>query len=100
MLQHSREPAPRESVDKKAVWTCERIYQVRHAAAISKEAAGGGFYDSPGWKTRHPRMQILTVAELLEGKTIDMPPVGQVSVTFKKAAKAKADMPDQLALED
>ncbi len=67
---------------------------------LSKEAARSGFYDSTGWKTRHPRMQILTIAELLEGKTIDMPPVGQVSVTFKKAAKAKPDMPDQLALED
>ena len=67
---------------------------------MRKEAAGAGFYDSPGWKTRHPRLQILTVAELLEGKTIDMPPVGQVSVTFKKAAKEKREMPDQLPLED
>ena len=30
--------------------------------------------------------------------TIDMPPVGQVSVTFKKAPKAKAEGPEQLPL--
>ncbi|HEM61716.1 MAG TPA: restriction endonuclease subunit M, partial [Chloroflexi bacterium] len=64
------------------------------------EAASVGFYDSPGWGTRHPRLQILTIEELLDGKTIDMPPVGQVSVTFKKAPKAKADGPQQLPLED
>jgi len=67
---------------------------------MRKEAAGAGFYDSPGWKTRHPRLQILTVAELLEGKTIDMPPVGQVSVTFKKAPKVKAAAAEQLLLDE
>lgn len=69
-------------------------------APMRRDAAGAGFYDSPGWKTRHPRLQVLTVAELLEGKTIDMPPVGQVSVTFKKASKAKRDVPEQLPLDD
>jgi site-specific DNA-methyltransferase (adenine-specific) len=63
-------------------------------------AASAGFYHSPGSGTRHPRLQILTVEELLDGKTIDMPPVGQVSVTFKKAPKAKADDPQQLPLEE
>ena len=67
---------------------------------MRSEAAGAGFYDSPGWKTSHPRMQILTVAELLEGRTIDMPPVGQVSVTFKKAPKVKAAAAEQLLLDE
>ena len=31
------------------------------------EAAGSGFYDSP-WATRHPRLQLLTVEELLGGQ--------------------------------
>jgi hypothetical protein len=35
----------------------------------------------------HPRIQILTTAELLEGKKIDMPPVGHTNVTFKKAER-------------
>jgi len=52
------------------------------------EAAGAGFYASP-WGTRHPRLQIMTVAELLGGKAIDMPPIRQVTKTFKKAPRAK-----------
>jgi hypothetical protein len=33
-------------------------------------------------------MQLFTVAELLAGKTIEMPPIRQVGATFKKAPKA------------
>lgn len=55
--------------------------------SLIKEATGAGFYDSP-WG-QHPRLQILNVAELLEGKGIDYPPSQQVDVTFKKAPKAK-----------
>ncbi|HUW11678.1 MAG TPA: hypothetical protein VM537_18240 [Anaerolineae bacterium] len=71
----------------------------RRCEERSSEAARAGFYNSPGWKTRHPRLEVLTVGELLEGKEIDMPPVGQVSVTFKKASEAEGDMPQQLTLE-
>jgi site-specific DNA-methyltransferase (adenine-specific) len=53
------------------------------------EAASAGFYDSP-WGTKHPRLQILTVQELLSGKKIDMPPSRDVR-TFKKAPKAKGN---------
>ncbi len=51
------------------------------------EAASAGFYDS-GWGTRHPRLQVLTVAELLAGKGIDMPAT-RGNVTFKKAERVK-----------
>ena len=54
------------------------------------EAASAEFYHSPGWNTKHPRLQLLTVAELLEGKRVDMPPVKHTNVTFKRAPKAKA----------
>jgi len=50
------------------------------------EAASAGFYESSWGK--HPRLQLLTVEELLDGATIDMPPQ-QSSVTFKRAPKAK-----------
>ncbi len=53
------------------------------------EAAGAGFYHS-AWGN-HPRLQILTIAELLEGKRVDMPPLRQVNVTFKQAPKAKSE---------
>jgi len=59
-----------------------------------------GFYDSPGWKTHHPRLQILTLEELLGGKTIDMPAVPQQRATFKQAPKAKDEGPEQLALQE
>ncbi|MDQ7842094.1 MAG: DNA methyltransferase [bacterium] len=62
------------------------------------EVAGAGFYLSPVWGRKHPRLQVLTVAELLEGKRIDYPPSGQVNVTFKKAPKAKAREAEQLTL--
>jgi SAM-dependent methyltransferase len=41
-------------------------------APMRKEAASAGFYTSPWGK--HPRLQLLTVDELLTGKGIDRPP--------------------------
>jgi site-specific DNA-methyltransferase (adenine-specific) len=66
------------------------------------EAASGGFYESPGWGERYPRLQILTIEDLLNGKNIDMPPIGQVNVTFKKAPKSSRDDASQpeLGLDD
>ena len=55
------------------------------------EAAGAEFYYSPGWDKHYPRIQILTVEELLAGKGIDYPPSRHVNVTFKKAPKAKRE---------
>ena len=60
------------------------------------EAATAGFYSSPWGK--HPRMQLLTVAELLEGKRIDYPPSKQVNRTFKKAPRAKGKTAKQHGL--
>jgi len=54
---------------------------------MRREAAGAGYYDSP-WGTEHPRIQILTIAELLAGKKLDLPPSRDIR-TFKKAPKAK-----------
>lgn len=51
---------------------------------MRKEAASAGFYTSPWGK--HPRLQILTVADLLGGKAINRPPA-QTSTTFKRAPK-------------
>src|SRR3990167_4547621 len=50
------------------------------------EAASAGFYDSP-WGKR-PRVQLLTVAELLEGKGIDYPRTAGVNRTYKQAPRA------------
>lgn len=65
---------------------------------MRSEAASAGLYESPGWKTSHPRVQSLTVEQLLEGKTIDMPAVEQQRAMFKKAPKPKRDETEQLPL--
>jgi len=56
---------------------------------MRKEAASAGFYDSRWTGKKHPRLQLLTIFELLSGKGIDSPPLGQVSTTFRRAPKAK-----------
>ena len=50
------------------------------------EAASAGFYASP-WG-QHPRVQILTVGEILDGKKLDAPPPRQTSLTYKRAPKS------------
>ena len=64
-------------------------------APMRKEAASAGFYTSPWGK--HPKLQLLTVAELLDGKGINRPPQ-QTSVTFKRAPKALAKGAEKVQL--
>ena len=56
------------------------------------EAASAGFYKSP-WGN-HPRLQILTIAELLEGAGINYPHPS--NVTFRRAPKADMPLPEQM----
>ena len=51
-----------------------------------------GFFHSDGWNRDYPRIQILTIEELLTGKQIEMPPSG---VTFKQAEKIAGENNDQ-----
>ena len=55
---------------------------------MRKEAATAGFYHSDTWNKDYPRIQLLTVAELLDGRGVDYPPSRQVDRTFKKAPKS------------
>jgi DNA modification methylase len=64
--------------------------------AMRTEAASAGFYKSP-WG-QHPRLQIVTVGELLAGKRLDIPPVRQTSVTHRRAPKVKPALPEQPTL--
>jgi len=59
----------------------------KSSKAMRSEAAGTGFYLSPGWNKQYPRLQILTIEELLNRKTIDYPAPKSTSVTFKKAPR-------------
>ncbi len=63
------------------------------------EAVDAGYYHSPIWDKDYPKIQILTIEELLQGKTVDMPPQTQTSVTFAKAPKVSKGEGEQLAME-
>jgi len=56
--------------------------------AMRQEAAAAGFYRSGsegvGSWGKHPKIQLLTVEELLDGRRIDMPPLAG-SLTFRRA---------------
>ena len=65
--------------------------------AMRTEAASAGFYQSP-WGT-HPRLQIVTVGELLDGTRLDIPPVRQTSVTYKRAPKAEPKVAERRPLD-
>ncbi len=62
------------------------------------EAVSAGYYHSPIWDKDYPKIQILTIEELLHGKTVDMPPLAQTSVTFAKAQKITQKEGEQLSL--
>lgn len=52
-----------------------------------QEAASSGFYESKDWPGQHfPRLQILTVEELLEGKKLKYPSWG-TPATYKRATR-------------
>lgn len=61
-----------------------------------KEAAEAGFYDSPHIDGRFPRIQLLTIAELLNGAEISYPRL--LDVTYKKAPKARGKAAMAMAL--
>jgi site-specific DNA-methyltransferase (adenine-specific) len=54
-------------------------------SAMHKEAASAGFYHSPGWNQDYPKLQIVTIDQLMAGGKVQMPPAFG---TFKQAQKA------------
>lgn len=62
---------------------------------MREEAANAGFYRSP-WDGRdYPRVQLLTVAELLDGRGIQMPAAARTNVTYQRAQRAAPDVGQQ-----
>lgn len=58
---------------------------------MREEAANAGFYRSP-WDGRdYPRVQLLTVAELLDGRGIQMPAPSILNTTYQRAQRAAQD---------
>ncbi len=63
-------------------------------APMEKEAVSAGFYESKQWGRTYPKIQILTIEELLmQGKKVDMPPEWG---TFKQARRVgpQAEQPE------
>ncbi|HSR52012.1 MAG TPA: DNA methyltransferase [Acidobacteriota bacterium] len=65
-------------------------------AAMRKEAASAGFYESPWGK--HPKIQLLTIEDLLGGKELDYPK--HADATFKRAPKHKKKAGEQPTLRE
>ena len=53
-----------------------------------QEAASAGFYHSGLWEKDYPRVQILTIEQLLAGASADLPPA---NVSFQRAERQKKD---------
>jgi site-specific DNA-methyltransferase (adenine-specific) len=59
---------------------------------MNTEAVSAGFYYSPGWNKDYPRIQILTIEELLHNAEVKMPP--QFG-TFKEAQRVQQSNHEQ-----
>jgi adenine specific DNA methylase Mod len=61
---------------------------------MREEAADAGSYDGP-WGQHYPRLQLLTVGDLLTGRNINMPDTASMAanVTHKRAPRAPAQRP-------
>lgn len=62
---------------------------------MQTEAVSAGFYHSPGWNQKFPKIQILTIEQLLSGDEVKMPPTG---ITFKQAQRIRENQPTQKGL--
>ena len=62
---------------------------------MTTEAASAGFYHSQGWNQDYPRIQILTIEELLHNAEVKMPP--QFG-TFKQAQRVQQSDAEQYKL--
>jgi site-specific DNA-methyltransferase (adenine-specific) len=56
---------------------------------MEAEAVSAGYYEWPWTGDKFPRLQLLTIAELLDGKRVQMPPIRQVSATLSERQVAK-----------
>jgi site-specific DNA-methyltransferase (adenine-specific) len=63
---------------------------------MKTEATSAGFYHSLGWGKEYPRIQILSIAELLQGVEVKMPPQHG---TFKSAQRVQKTEAQQNSLD-
>jgi DNA modification methylase len=59
------------------------------------EAVSAGHYESPMWQKKYPRLQILTVADILNGKRVEMP---SPQSAFARAEREPGEIGQQSSL--
>lgn len=62
---------------------------------MREEAASAPRYKSPSQKTTHPSIQLITIEELLNGKTLDLPVSANVTLAQAKKRKPTDDTSQQ-----
>ncbi len=56
---------------------------------MQREAAAAGFYRSPGWQKDYPKIQILTIDDLMHHRAdVRMP---STAITFKQAERVQEE---------
>jgi hypothetical protein len=72
-------------------------------APMRREAAEAGFYTSPGASgaagSKYPRVQLLSIKDLIEGNKNVQRPLHVRDVTFKKAPRSRPDAAQNLTLD-
>ncbi len=63
---------------------------------MNTEAVSAGYYHSPGWNQDYPKIQILTINQLLHGAEVKMPPPYG---TFREAQRVRQSGAAQTQLE-
>jgi site-specific DNA-methyltransferase (adenine-specific) len=84
-------------VDKESAAIGALISFQEPTKSMRENAASAGMYVSPGWNQPYPRIQLLTVGDLLSGKARLQYP-HHTGETFKKAPKAQPDQPESQPL--
>ena len=64
---------------------------------MEAEAAAAGFYESSTYEKSFPRLQILSIEQLLKGAEVKMP---RHTVTFKQAQRVKEGSKSTLPMFD
>ncbi len=81
----NRVPTPRRPGRESRDWRPNQFREPDPANALL--ACWTGLFESPWGK--HPRLQLLTVGELLEGKQIDYPQTAGINRTYRQAPRAR-----------
>ncbi len=61
---------------------------------MTTEAVSAGFYHSPGWNKDYPRIQILTIEELLHNAEVKMPPQFGTFKQAQRVQRSDAEQPE------